>query len=82
MQHEPVYKIKTKTTCPKHITVIIPKLIVMVTSARDLKRTIWLMVREKKSSTLLSCFTKFVTFISTQMMLRGTTVATVGVISR
>ena len=64
MQHEPVYKIKTKTTCPKHITVIIPKLIVMVTSARDLKRTIWLMVREKKTSTLLSCFTKFVTYFN------------------
>ena len=55
MQHEPVYNIKTKTTCPKHITVITPKLIAMVTSARDLKRKIWLMVRERKTQ-LYFCF--------------------------
>ena len=35
----------------------------------------------EKNSTLLYCFTNFVTFILTQMMRRGTTVVIVGVIS-
>ena len=81
MQHEPVYKIKTKTTCPKRITVITPKLIAMVTSARDLKRKIWLMVRERKTQLYCTILYSFYDSISTQMMRRGTTVATAGVTS-